>query len=101
MIDVKSVELFECHPMDALLVFDPQNNLISTKCNKKFSEYLFELAVKNGFKFTSNEFKNNEVFRDVLSLLVTPFVVSQKYLIDVSEVQFDCIPDMKAVYYKV
>ena len=87
--------------MEAILVFDPQNNLICSKCDQQFIQYLFEFVAQNGLKTNIQEINNNEVLRNLLSLLVTPFVVSQRYLLDVSQVEFDCFPTMKAVYYKV
>ena len=87
--------------MDALLVFDPHNHLIASKCEPQFVDYLCEFVAQNGLKSDNQDFNNNEVLRNLLSLLVTPFVVSHKYLMDVSQVVFDCFPNMKAVYYKV
>ncbi|CAG2121598.1 unnamed protein product, partial [Medioppia subpectinata] len=86
--------------MDALLVFDPQNNLISSKFNKQFENYLLEFAVENGCKADGQEVGDNQVMRNLLSVFVTPFVVSQRYLSDASGVKFDCLGTMNAVYSK-
>ena len=87
--------------MEALLVFDPQNNLIATKCDKQFSQHVFRFAGNTGIKTNSQDSNNNETLRNLLSVFVTPFVVSHKYLTNGLDIKFDCIPNMRAVYCKV
>jgi hypothetical protein len=91
--------------MDAFLIFDSHNNLISTKYNKQFSDYLVECANKNGLKLNDQydvqDIDNNETLRNFLSVLLTPFIASQRYLMDSSNIAFDCIENSKAVFSKV
>jgi hypothetical protein len=91
--------------MEAFLIFDSHNNLISTKYNKQFSHYLIECANKNGLKLTEEydvqDINNNETLRNFLSVLLTPFIASQRYLMDCSNITFDCIENSKAVFSKV
>jgi len=91
--------------MEAFLVFDPQNNLISIKHNKLFSDYLVHSANQSGLEIEdetlAQDINNNENLKNLLSVLLTPYVASQRYLVDRDEIIFDCITNSKAVSSKV
>lgn len=81
--------------MGAFAVFDPQNNLIFESCDKKFGEHLKEFAFRNGLMCEQTNIDSEQEY-NLLSLLLIPYVTAQRF--SVEQINYDCIPNTRAVY---
>lgn len=91
--------------MDSYLIFDPQNNLIFAKMNEKFYHHIIEFADQNNSICEKHDFVDevfiNEPTMNLLSLLLTPYIVSQRFNEVNTNIKFDCIQNTEAVYVMV
>lgn len=92
--------------MDAILVFDSHNDLVVVKWNEAFRDRLIKIAIRNEIlseedsKRCVNDINRDESLRNVIILMLAPFVASQRINCEKQEefLILDCLDNSKATF---